>query len=169
MVSVGGETGLESLNGLRNWDKCFFVCVSSGWMSRSVCRLTASVYVSVARYQEKHDCPSSDLQITMSESPRGLIFTWCDSYGLYFWHKPTELARSFFIPFLCLFLSSVYDPFNCISFYKFSRQLSAFSFCSSTSYFCLIRSFQLYISLCESLIQPWCNRLWLTGLKVPAN
>ena len=33
-----------------------------------------------------------------------------------------------FILFLCLFLS--YGPFNCISFHKFSRQLSDFSLCS---------------------------------------
>ena len=43
--------------------------------------------------------------------------------------KPTELAHS------CLFCSCVcfclYGPFNCISFHKFSRQLSAFSLCSS--------------------------------------
>ena len=38
-------------------------------------------------------------------------------------------AHSFLILFLCLFLS--YRPFNCISFHKFSRQLSAFSLCSS--------------------------------------
>ena len=49
---------------------------------------------------------------------------------LRFWHKPPELAHSFFILLLCLFLS-FYGPFHCISFHKFSRQLSAFSLCSS--------------------------------------
>ena len=48
---------------------------------------------------------------------------------VYVWHKPTELACSF------LFCSCVYfclyGPFNCISFRKFSWQLSAFSLCSS--------------------------------------
>ena len=48
---------------------------------------------------------------------------------VYVWHKPTELARS------SLFCSCVYfclfGPFNCISFHKFSWQLSAFQLCSS--------------------------------------
>ena len=46
-----------------------------------------------------------------------------------FWHKPTELAHTFLTAlgvYFCL-----YDPFNCISFHKFSRQLSSFSSCSS--------------------------------------
>ena len=53
--------------------------------------------------------------------------------------------------------------FNCVSFYKFSRQLSAFSLCSSG----LISAVLVLsnISLYESLPQPWCNPLWLTGLK----
>ena len=45
------------------------------------------------------------------------------------WHKPVELDHSL------LFCSCVYfchyGPFNCILFYKFSRQLFAFSLCSS--------------------------------------
>ena len=68
-------------------------------------------------------------------SPNGLTFTWWGCCGLCFWHKPTELAFSFFILFLCLCL---YDPFNCISFHKFSRQLSAFSLCSSGLIFALL-------------------------------
>ena len=48
---------------------------------------------------------------------------------IYVKDKPTELAFSF------LFCSSacfcLYSPFICISFHKFSRQLSAFSLCSS--------------------------------------
>ena len=47
---------------------------------------------------------------------------------VYVWHKLTELAHSF------LFCSCVsfclYGPFNCLSFHKFSRQLSVFSLCS---------------------------------------
>ena len=44
------------------------------------------------------------------------------------WHKPTELAHSFlFSSCICFCL---YGPFNCISFHKLSRQLSAFSLCS---------------------------------------
>ena len=48
---------------------------------------------------------------------------------VYVGYKPAELAHSF------LFRSCVYfclcGPFNCIPFQKFSRQLSAFSLCSS--------------------------------------
>ena len=49
-------------------------------------------------------------------------------YSLCFWQKPTELAHAFsvLVSYFCL-----YGPFNCISFHKFSRQLSAFSICSS--------------------------------------
>ena len=56
--------------------------------------------------------------------PRGLAFTWWGGYGLCLWHIQTELAHSF------LFCSYVYfcpyGPFNCISFHKFSQQLSVF-------------------------------------------
>ena len=46
------------------------------------------------------------------------------------WHKPAELAHSFlFCSYVCFCL---YGPSNCISFHKFSRQLSAFSLCSSS-------------------------------------
>ena len=61
--------------------------------------------------------------------PHGLTFTWWGCCSLCLWHKLTELAHSF------LFCSCVYfclyDPFKCISFHKFSRQLSAYSLCSS--------------------------------------
>ena len=36
------------------------------------------------------------------------------------------------------------------------------------AYFCRIGPFN-YISLYESLLQPWYNPLWLTGLKAPTN
>ena len=66
------------------------------------------------------------------KSPHGPIFAWWRCWGLCFWHKPAELAHSF------LFCSYVYfslsGPCSCISFHKFSRQISAFSLCSS----CLI-------------------------------
>ena len=61
--------------------------------------------------------------------PRGFTVTWCGWCGLCFWHNPTELAHS------SVFCSCVYfclhGPFNCISFHKLSRQLSAFSLYSS--------------------------------------
>ena len=79
--------------------------------------------------------------------PRGLTFTWWGCYGLCQRHKATELANSF------LFCSCVYfsvcGPFNCISFRKFSRQISVFLLFSSglTS---ALWSFQLYICLWKS-------------------
>ena len=94
--------------------------------------------------------------------PRGLTFTWWGCFGLCFWHKPTELAYSFFFVYFCL-----YGPFHCISFHILSRQLSAFSL-FSRSYFCLIGPLS-YMSLNKSLLQPWYNPLWLTGLRAPTN
>ena len=38
-------------------------------------------------------------------SPRGLTFSWWGRYGLCPRYKPVELALSFFVLFLCLFLS----------------------------------------------------------------
>ena len=60
--------------------------------------------------------------------PRGLTFTW-RCYGFCQRHKSTVPAHSFLFYSCVLFLS--YGPFNCISFHKFSRQLSVFSLCSS--------------------------------------
>ena len=61
--------------------------------------------------------------------PHGLTFTWWGCYSLCQRHKPTELAHSFsFCSFVCFCL---YGPFNCISFHKFSIQLSALSLSSS--------------------------------------
>ena len=44
-------------------------------------------------------------------------------------HKPAELAH-FFLLCSCVYFC-LYGPFNCISFHKFSRQLSVSSVCSS--------------------------------------
>ena len=64
---------------------------------------------------------------------------------VYVWHKPTELAHS------SLFCSRVYfclyGPFNCISFNKFSRQLSVFSLCSCGLSSALLVLSTLFISL----------------------
>ena len=62
-----------------------------------------------------------------SESPRAHLHV----VGMLFsWHKPTKLAHSF------LFCSCAHlclnGPFNCISFHKCSRQLSAFPLNSSS-------------------------------------
>ena len=68
-------------------------------------------------------------RIMFEARPRGLTFTWWGCCGLCPWHKLTELAHSFLVcSCVCFCLCG---PFNCISFHKFSRKLSAFSICSS--------------------------------------
>ena len=55
----------------------------------------------------------------------GPTVTWWGCCGLCQIHKPTELSHSF--SFCSCIFFCLYGPFNCISFHKFSRQLSAFS------------------------------------------
>ena len=61
--------------------------------------------------------------------PRGLTFAWWECSGLCHRHKPSELAHSFLFCYCVSFC--LYGPISCISFHKFSRQVSAFSPCSS--------------------------------------
>ena len=68
-------------------------------------------------------------QLFVIVSPRRLAFAWWGCCSLYFWHKPTKLAHSFLSCYCVSF--GLYGPFNCISFHKFSGELSAFSLCSS--------------------------------------
>ena len=83
-----------------------------------------------------------------SVRPRGLTFSWWGCCGFSFRHWPAELAHSF------LFCSCVYfclyGSFNCISFHKFSRQLSAFSLYSSSPISALLVLSVMYISLGKS-------------------
>ena len=79
--------------------------------------------------------------------PHRLTFTWLGCCGLGQRHKPAKLAHSFFIcscAYFCL-----YDPFNCISFQKFSRQLFTFSLCSSglISAFLVLSTLYLFIKV----------------------
>ena len=99
-------------------------------------------------------------------SPHGLTFTWWGCWGLCVWYKPTELAHSFYFS-SCVYFC-LYNPFDCISCYNFSRQLSAFSFYSSSLISALL-VLPTIISPYETLLQPWYNSLWLTGLKAPSN
>ena len=103
--------------------------------------------------------------VSPSVRSRGLTFTWWGCCGLCFKHMPTKLAHSFL--FCSCDCFCLYGSFNCISFIKLSRQFSAFSL-FFPSHFCRIGPFN-YISLYESLPQPWYNPLWLTGLKAPTN
>ena len=72
------------------------------------------------------------------------------------------------IPFYSVLVSifSLYGPFNCISFHKFSRQLSVFSLRSSglSSALSVLSTICLFIKV---FFSP--NPLWLTGLKAPTN
>ena len=62
--------------------------------------------------------------------PHWLIFTWWGCRDLCLWHKATKLAHSFL--FCACIRFRLYGPSTCISFHKFSWQLSAFSLCSSS-------------------------------------
>ena len=78
-------------------------------------------------------------------SPCALTFTWWGCCSVCPGHKPTELNHSF------LFCSCVYfclyGPFNCTSFHKLSRQLSAISLCSAGLISTLLVFPTIYISL----------------------
>ena len=91
-----------------------------------------------------------------------MVISWC---------KRTELALSFlFSSCVCFCL---YGPFYCILVHKLSRQLSAFSLCSSSPISAVL-VFSAILSHFESLntnklLQPWYNRLWLTWLTALTN
>ena len=63
--------------------------------------------------------------------------------AVFVWHNPRELARS--LSFGSCVYFCVYGPFNCISFNKFSRQLSAFSLCSSGLTFVVVVLSTIYL------------------------
>ena len=82
-------------------------------------------------------CKFSDL----FRSPNSVPDLLCYSSSCFSTRKvpTTELVHSFsFCSCVCFCL---YGPLNCISFHKLSRQLSAFSLCSSGLFFCLIGPF----------------------------
>ena len=90
--------------------------------------------------------------------PCGVTFTWWGCCSLCLWHESTELAHSF------LFCSCVYfclyDPFNCISFHKFSRHLADFSLLSSGLISALLVLSTVYLFMKVSLI--WWLVEWIT-------
>ena len=88
-----------------------------------------SLYFQQARNdRHKHTSPTPLPPTPSPHHPCMLTFTCWGCCSLCFWPKPTQLAHSF------LFCSCVYfclcGPFNCISFHKFSPQLSTFSLSS---------------------------------------
>ena len=98
--------------------------------------------------------------------PSGLTFTWWECCSLYFWRKPAEVVHSFlFCP--CVYFC-LHGPFNCISFHKISRELSAFSLCSSGLISALLVLSSIYLFKKVSF-SPDVIPLWLTGLKAPSN
>ena len=105
---------------------------------------------------------TKDWSFSLCPGPRGLTFMWWGCCGLCFRHKPTELADSFLFYF-CIYFS-LYGPFNCTSFHKFSRQLSAFSLCSSglTSALSVFSTIYLFMKVSFSPDIILCG--WL-GLK----
>ena len=91
--------------------------------------------------QHECRCPLELLKGTVQLPPPGVPVGSPSRGGgvtVYVRHKPTELAHSF------LFCSCVhfclYGPFNCISFHKFSRQLSALLLGFSRFYALLVLS-----------------------------
>ena len=95
-------------------------------------------------------------------SPRAHLYV----VGMLWFVKDIKLAHSFLFSSGAHF--SLYVPFNCISFHKFSRELSAFSLCSS-GFNSAALVLSTILSLYESLPQPWYNPLWLAGLKASTN
>ena len=91
-----------------------------------------------------------------SPMPSSAVPAGSPSHGgdvtVYVWHKPTKLAHSFLFCFCVDFF--LYGPFNCISFHKFSQQLSIFWLCSSGLISALL---VLSIISYEDLLQPYNN------------
>ena len=95
------------------------------------CRLTEDMTVHVMTLEI---CGRVTITIVVTLFPfsgslHGLTLMSWRSYGLCLWHKLTELARS--VLFCSCDCFCLYGLFNCISFHRFSQQLSVFFLCSS--------------------------------------
>ena len=114
-------------------------------------------------HQRNHNPSPLLTAMSYPHNPLGFTFMWWGRCGLCLWHKSTELVHSFlFCSCICLCL---YGLFNCISFHKFSRQLSAFSLCSpGLTSALLVLSTILYLFVKVSLI-PDIILCDLLGLK----
>ena len=110
---------------------------------------------SLTQWKKSAQRPGGDKFRNVFHSHRlhGLTFTWWGCCGLCLWHKATELAQSFlFCSCVCFCLRG---PFNCISFHKLSRQLSAFSLCSPNLISALLALSAIYLSMKVSLSLDW--------------
>ena len=94
------------------------------------------------------------------ESPRALLHV----VGMLRFNRACPLL---FNLFLCQFLSLW--PFQPYFIPWILPTTLRFLTLFSRSYFCLTGPFNCVMSLYESLLQPWYNPLWLTGLKAPTN
>ena len=101
-------------------------------------------------------------RVTLRVCLHGLTFTWWGCCGFCRRHKATELAFSFLFCLCVCFC--FYSPFNYIPFHKFSRQLSAFSLCSSglNSALLVLSTVRLFMKISLSPNTVICG--WL-GLK----
>ena len=111
-------------------------------------------------------CLDSSWASLQVPGPNRLTFMWWGCCSLFLWHKPTKLAHSF--SFCSCVRFWLYGPLNCISFHKFSRQLSAFSLCfSGLISAILVLSTIISLSIYASLPLLWDNPLWFRwrGLK----
>ena len=111
--------------------------------------------------------PLSSKWYNIKYALRGSLSSGSPSRGgdvtVYVWHKPPELVHSF------LFCSFVYfslrGPFNCISFNRFSRQLSVFSLCSSGLISALLVLLTIHLSMKVSFSPDRIPRDWLNSIS----
>ena len=95
-----------------------------------------------------------------SPSPGGDVAVYV--FGIHQPSLPTPFYSLLVSISVFMALSTVFHSIN-------SPDNSSLSYSVLPGFSLPYRSFQLYVSLYESLIQPWYNPLWLTGLKAPTN
>ena len=124
-----------------------------------------TVYTRVWGVRHLHLCRCLATKPGNRGSSHGLTFTWWGCYGLCPRHKPTELAHSFYSLLVSV---SVFKALSTLFHSVNSPDNSPLSHSVLLVLFSLIGPFN-YISLYESLPQPWYNSLWLTGLKATSS
>ena len=141
----------ETRHGTANWS------VSATSIRAVVERSTSTS----GRLENKSDLPSphhwrwvklSELPfefLFIISSPHGLNFTWWGCCGLCLCHEATEIPHSFL--FCSCVNFSLYGPFNCISFHKFSQPVCTFSLCSFALFSALLVFSTMYLFMKVSL------------------
>ena len=112
--------------------KCFSFILEWGSLNASVLHNRSIIFVPPALNLVPTDSPSGGGDVTV-----------------YAWLKPTELAHSF----LFYFCFCLHGPFNCISYHKFSQQLSVFLLSSSglISALLVLSAISLFVKVSFSL------------------